>query len=121
MKKKIYWTVVLFLNVILFAIILHETDLREPMQAPLGRENRVDPDLREAMGHSMHNKDEIIKSERCGCFYCLAIFSPGEIKEWVDDNDTALCPKCGIDSVIGSASGFPITPNFLKKMKEAWF
>jgi hypothetical protein len=38
-----------------------------------------------------------------------------------DDDDTALCPKCGIDSVIGSVSGYPIERGFLKKMHDHWF
>jgi hypothetical protein len=56
----------------------------------------------------------------------LKIFSPSDIDEWVDEDvneveQTALCPKCGIDSVIGSATGFPLTMNFLRKMKHYWF
>lgn len=49
------------------------------------------------------------------------------IHEWIDvldDSDigqTAMCPYCGIDSVIGSASGFPITPEFLMRMRAYWF
>jgi len=35
---------------------------------------------------------------------------------------TALCPHCGIDSVIGSASGYPVSePQFLKAMHDHWF
>ena len=30
-------------------------------------------------------------------------------------------PKCDIDSVIGSASGFPIDARFLKQMELHWF
>ena len=33
----------------------------------------------------------------------------------------ALCPSCGIDSVIGDASGFPITEEFLVAMEARWF
>ncbi len=61
----------------------------------------------------------------CGCFYCLEIYSPVEITRWIDERDgvgtCALCPRCGIDSVIGSASGYPITEEFLKKMHHYWF
>ncbi len=60
-----------------------------------------------------------------GCFYCLRIFSPAEIVEWVDEVDrvgtTAICPHCGIDSVIGSLSGDPITREFLGAMHKQWF
>jgi hypothetical protein len=67
-----------------------------------------------------------MQSEICGCFYCLERFPPNAITEWIDANatgegQTALCPRCGIDSVIGSASGFPITPEFLKSMNRRWF
>jgi len=44
-----------------------------------------------------------------------------DISEWIDDGQTALCPKCEIDSVIGTASGFPITHEFLMRMHEHWF
>jgi len=51
-------------------------------------------------------------TEVCGCFYCLERFTPNEIEEWIDDENgekalaTALCPKCGMDSVLGNAAFF---------------
>ena len=57
----------------------------------------------------------------CGCFYCLTVFRPDEITWWVDGEMTAVCPHCSIDSVIGSASGYPLTPEFLTRMKQHWF
>jgi hypothetical protein len=62
----------------------------------------------------------------CGCFYCRAIHPPSEITEWVDEDpagggQTALCPRCGIDSVIGDSSGFPVTLEFLEEMHRCWF
>ncbi len=74
--------------------------------------------------HSIHNKSEIMESGICGCFYCLRIFEPTKISNWADSTSieqTALCPECSIDSVIGSASGFPITNEFLNVMKQHWF
>ena len=69
-----------------------------------------------------NNKEKLQKDKRCGCFYCLEIFGPVEIKEWIlDSKGTAVCPYCGTDSVIGEYSGFPITTEFLSKMKEYWF
>ena len=82
--------------------------------------------LEKAHRHCGRHREEVLSSEVCGCFYCLSIFSPEEIDEWIDWDDngvgqTGLCPKCGIDSVIGSRSGFPIAEPFLKKMKKHWF
>jgi hypothetical protein len=74
----------------------------------------VEPDYVRAHKHSSEHRDEVTRSERVGCFYCLKIYAPGEIAEWVDEDEVgmgrcALCPRCGIDSVIGSASGYPGT------------
>ena len=76
-----------------------------------------------AHGFSINNKEMLKKVNKCGCFYCLNIFHPSEIEEWLDCDIgyTALCPYCGIDSVIGESSGYPITKEFLKKMQDKWF
>ena len=71
--------------------------------------------------HSSEHLEELLSSESCSCFHCLEIYSPKEIVEWVDDGQCAMCPKCGIDSVIGSRSGFPITKEFLSSMEKHWF
>lgn len=79
--------------------------------------------FREAHSHSIHNHSEIEASDLCGCFYCLDVFPPGKIRDWggTYEFDTAACPFCGIDSVIGSASEHPVTPEFLGEMKRHWF
>ena len=78
-------------------------------------------DIIKAHDHSSNHYDEIMTSEICGCFYCQKTYKPSEIKEWIDVGTCAICPKCGIDSVIGSDSGFPITQDFLGKMCDHWF
>ncbi|OZC03959.1 cytoplasmic protein [Rubricoccus marinus] len=74
--------------------------------------------------HSSSHRAEIERSERCGCFYCMAVYPPEAVAEWIDEGnggETALCPSCGIDSVIGSASGYPITGAFLGRMNAHYF
>ena len=78
-------------------------------------------DIIAAHGYSANNKESLEKDTKCGCFYCTEIFAPAEITDFADNGKTALCPYCGIDSVIGESSGFPITKEFLNKMKEHWF
>jgi hypothetical protein len=75
----------------------------------------------EAHRFSSHHREELEQDEVCGCFHCLKIFSPSQIVEWVDGEDTAVCPFCGIDSIIGVSSGFPINKDFLMKMHNVWF
>lgn len=66
--------------------------------------------------HAFRQREELEHSDGCACFYCFKTFAPAEITTWVDDNKTAICPHCGMDSVIGSASGFPLTKVALRKM-----
>jgi hypothetical protein len=79
------------------------------------------PDHITAHRHSLLNKAELEQSALCGCFYCLSVYAPIEIVNWVDDGQTALCARCDIDAVIGSASGYPVEKDFLSKMNEHWF
>ena len=78
-------------------------------------------DLKLAHAFASKHRTQVEQSDCCSCFHCLATFSPAEITEWVDDESTALCPKCGVDAVIGSACQVPLTEDFLKQMQSEWF
>lgn len=90
---------------------------------------QVDDPLESAHNHCALHRGSILRSSVCGCFHCEEIFAPSEITTWIDDvnvkkgltGQTALCPHCGIDAVIGSDSGLSITPEFLAKMRGRWF
>ncbi len=82
--------------------------------------------LKAAHKRSSLHRDEILASKVCGCFYCKRVFASTEIIDWYDPKDdpngeTAACPHCGIDSVIGDASGYDLTPKFLAEMHQRWF
>ncbi len=79
--------------------------------------------VRAAHQYCTANQKMLAEDNRCGCFYCLKIFHPSEITDWIKDKDglTAQCPFCDIDSVIGESSGYPITESFLMDMKKYWF
>lgn len=77
--------------------------------------------LEAAHKFSFMNRDSLKASAKCGCFYCQTIFDPKEIVDWTDGGQTALCPYCDIDSVIGDSSGYPITEAFLKEMRDFSF
>ncbi len=78
---------------------------------------------------SFRNRKRIMKSAQVGCFYCETVFSPAEIKEWTDTNETAICPKCGIDSLLVMGESFKddagkkykVDSRFLKRMHDEWF
>ena len=81
----------------------------------------IEQQLSEAHHHSAHHRNQIEQSHKCGCFSCCEIFDASEVVDFIDNGETALCPHCGIDSVIGDASGLEITPQFLKAMYHHWF
>lgn len=75
-----------------------------------------------AHAYSCNHRSQLLRDKVCGCFYCLQVFDPAEIAEWIPDiGGTAVCPYCGIDAVIGESSGFPVTRSFLEKMRAYWF
>ncbi len=106
--------------------------------------NYTEADYKAAHKFCIRNSEKLKNDNVCGCFYCLSIFHPSEIKKWLKEKrpietlnfsnnnlivkeweymeeQTALCPFCNIDSLIGESSGYPITKDFLIKMKEYWF
>jgi hypothetical protein len=83
----------------------------------------VESTLRDAHAHCNNNKSEIAGSNWCGCFYCKSVFRASEVVEWIPPmfEHSALCPRCGIDSVIGDAAGLPLDDAFLSAMHACWF
>jgi hypothetical protein len=80
-----------------------------------------DPICVAAHKHASRHRAELQTSGACGCFFCFRQFGFAEIAHWIDGNQTALCPRCGIDAVIGSGSGFLINDGFLRRMHRQWF
>jgi uncharacterized protein len=69
---------------------------------------------------SYENRLAIAASSVCGCFHCAAIFQPGGVTEWVDGGQTALCPFCHVDTVLGDAS-MDISSERLWALRGRWF
>ena len=83
---------------------------------------RIEPGLYiAAHKHASRHRAEIEASPRCACFFCFRSFASADIKTWIDAKQTALCPRCGVDSVLGSASQHRIDDVFLRGMHEHFF
>jgi len=95
-----------------------------------------DPEMERLHNVSSYNKHAYSGSSVAGCFYCEEVWVPSEvpIKEWIDTherfkyptlrkdgNATALCPFCGIDSVICSLNAGEITKDMLSTLHQYWF
>ena len=62
------------------------------------------------------NRDSIQSQERVGCYHCLETLDLKEIKEYTDDGQTAVCPKCSVDAIVPS-----VDKSLLEKCREYWF
>lgn len=74
---------------------------------------------------SSRHREILEESTECGCFHCKKIYDPIEIVDWCDcnrgiGNQTAICPYCCIDSVIGNAS-IDICAEMLNDMHDYYF
>ena len=65
-------------------------------------------------------RDSTGGSEQCGCFHCCRIFPADTINEWIGRADRAVCPLCGIDSVLPD-SLVELTDALLHAMFDTWF
>ena len=71
---------------------------------------------------SNDNRRMVEKSDLVGCFFCGEIYLASEVNEFVDSNTTALCSRCGIDSVLPDvALNEPMTIGILQQLFDRWF
>ena len=83
--------------------------------------------------HTFNNRAELEASALCGCCSCLKVFPPDDIVAWSGldmsnfdspdavNGETALCPLCGNEALIGDKAGYSLSPDFLSRMNQAWF
>lgn len=69
-----------------------------------------------------NNRKAIEVDSQCACYKCQSTFHPSEISQWLPDacDETALCPRCGSDSVLPKSAGYPLDPDFLTAMNDFW-
>lgn len=84
--------------------------------------------IKQAHQATFANEKQVLASDGCTCFYCGHSFNPRteEKLSWIEErpprDKTLKCPMCGIDCLLGNASGFPIhDATFLQQCTQAWF
>lgn len=74
---------------------------------------------------SFENHDSVERSVMCGCYFCCSVFPSSEVtmEDWIQDRHgmTAVCPRCHIDSVLGDATGIPISKEALEEFRDYSF
>jgi S-formylglutathione hydrolase FrmB len=81
----------------------------------------TEPDLVALNQASRQHRQALLASKICGCFCCLAVFGPFQIRKWIENDATALCPRCDADAVIGDASHPGLSRKTLEEMHHRWF
>ncbi len=75
--------------------------------------------LQSAHAEAMNNRRALEKSQYASCFYCCRswVYGSPPAKEWIDEGTTAMCPTCGIDTVLAGL----YSDDFLKELHAYWF
>lgn len=71
-----------------------------------------------------YNRRRVERSKKCGCFHCGSTFKGSEVAEWLheeDGEDSALCPYCGVDSVIYGTKKYQLSTAMLSSLYMKWF
>lgn len=79
--------------------------------------NQID----QAIKYATNNKQPLSEGGLAGCYYCLNIYPANEVVDFIEQEKTALCPKCGIDSVLPETSGYPLNKIVLQELRNFWF
>ena len=70
--------------------------------------------------HSRLNRRFMTPGAACRCFHCLRGFAAEQIGQWIDDGQTALCPLCGIDSVLSNTID-ALSDMLIQQLHAAYF
>jgi NAD-dependent SIR2 family protein deacetylase len=70
--------------------------------------------------HSRLNRPFMVPGSGCRCFHCLKEFAAEEVSRWTDGGETALCPRCGIDSVL-SNNADELTDDLIRQLQATFF
>ena len=84
--------------------------------------------LKEIHNYSGWHEESVKNSNRCGCFSCLTMFPSSEVLDWITEPEncprgpgkTAICPKCGVDTVLPESEHYHLDIDLLKKMNQKW-
>lgn len=77
--------------------------------------------LKKLHAYSYNNKEKIMHSGKCYCFYCKKEMEAKEINKYIDNDSTALCPYCEIDSIIPDSIDENINSSIIDEMNKYWF
>ena len=107
--------------------ILRSDDSTIDIQIPSRNESQHRKYLTKVHDLSYGNGEDLKKPGiNCGCFFCGAMFDSSELDEtcFITEDDgktTAICPDCGIDSIIYDKGDVKVTHNLVMQMMHRFF
>lgn len=70
--------------------------------------------------YAFKNREAVERSQVCGCYNCLETVQVNEIEFWTDDDETALCPRCTLDTLIADHFEVPLDKESLQVLRNHW-
>lgn len=74
--------------------------------------------------HTKNNELDILQSKTCSCLFCQQNYSARKVSEWNTDKNnqmSAVCPECGMDAVVGDASGYVLDDDDIETLHKTYF
>ncbi len=122
-KENIYILILLFFIISSVSMIMTIRSHYGKNKLKMNKDYSFDEKSKYEKLHSYcsHNKVLIEKSTICYCIHCKKEISPSKISKYIDNNQTALCPYCGIDSVIPNNINEELNNEIIEMMNKYWF
>lgn len=95
---------------------------KEESKTRKSKKSKLPKKYADILVHSKNNEIEILNSTNACCLFCRGHYSAREISDWALDgegNNNAICPRCGMDAVIGDASGYEFSHDELREVNMA--
>jgi hypothetical protein len=84
-----------------------------------------DDDVGDGLKSARNNQKSVWESDSCACFKCMELFPSRDVEKYMTlltSSPTALCPLCGAEAVIPSATGLPVwDKEFLQAVHDRYF
>lgn len=72
------------------------------------------------LSHTRNNEIEMLHSKKAGCLFCGYIIDARKVNKWTSDlsSPSAICPRCGMNMILGDASGHDISRTKIDEIQE---
>lgn len=121
-KKLLVYSILCILLIIYNSLmIIRGFNGKNKLRRNMDYSNEEKIKVKRLHAYSSNNKDLIENSEYCYCFSCKKKIESKEIVRYLENENTALCPYCGMDSIIPDCVDDFIDDKIIDLMHNYWF